>query len=199
MKKRAGILILLGVLFGAGLWGVSGRLGAPAEFHGTFFDPSISTPDFELTSARGAFGKPDLEGHITVLFFGFTHCPHICPATLARLAQAMTALGAERDNVRVVMITVDPERDTPSVVDAYVRRFDEAFIGLSGSERSIQQVSAGFGIFYAKAEGASDGSYIVDHTSAMTVLDRDGGARLIWNGSITSAQMADDLRRLIHL
>lgn len=197
MKRRATLSILLLILLGTGLWSAWGRLGAPSGFHGTFFEPSIATPDFELAAARGAFGKADLEGYVAAVFFGFTRCPHICPATLTRLAQAMKALGSERKNVKVVMVTVDPERDTAAVVDAYVRGFDEAFIGLSGTKESIQKVASSFGIFYAKAVDSSGEDPIVDHTSAVTVLDRKGGARILWNGSITGAQMADDLRRLI--
>ena len=186
---------LLALTLAASLAGCSGPRPA---IHGTLLEPPMAVPDFELASAGGRVAKRDLEGRLVVLVFGFTHCPAICPTTLARLARAMEELGPEAEEVRVVMITVDPERDTPQRMEEYATAFDPGFLGLTGSAEEIAEVAAAYGIFHARsADPEADGGYQVDHTTTITVLDRDGRARLLWAFGTEARDMASDLRHLI--
>ncbi len=157
----------------------------------------MAASDFELTSADGLVQKSDYRGKLVVLFFGYTMCPDVCPTTMSRLRQTMDLLGTYADEVQVVMVSVDPERDTPENVSSYARAFNGDFVGLTGTQEQIDRVAADYGIFHAKAEGSAATGYLVDHTAAVMVLDRSGDTRLIWSFEITPEQMAEDLRYLV--
>lgn len=153
-----------------------------------------SAPAFQSTDITGAelgrafslvdhHGKPrtleDFRGKVLVVFFGFTHCPDVCPTTLAELAQARKKLGAQGGDVQVAMITVDPERDTPEVLRQYVTALDPEFVGLTGTPEQIAQTAREFKVFYQKSESGTPGSYSVDHSSGSFVFDRQGRVRLL--------------------
>jgi len=187
--RRAPILLLAVLLSGCSI--------ERPELHGTLIEPAMAAPDFELTSADGPVRKSDFEGRLVVLSFGYTHCPDVCPTTLARLGRAMELLGPAAEEVQVLLITVDPERDGAEKVSAYARAFDPSFIGLSGTAEEVGRVAADFGIFHAKAEGSAATGYLVDHTATVTVLDRDGDTRLLWSFDVTPEEIAADLRYLV--
>ena len=159
----------------------------------------MAVPDFTLTSADGPVAKSDFRGRFAVMVFGFTRCPAICPTTLARLASALEELGPGGQEIQVVMVTVDPERDTPERIREYTRAFAPGFLGLTGTVEEITEVAAAFGIFHARSEepAPTSGGYLVDHTTSVTVLDRDGAARLVWAFGTETEHMASDLRQLI--
>lgn len=158
----------------------------------------MPVPEFTLTSVDGPVAKSDLEGRLVVLVFGFTHCPVICPTSLARLARGLEEFGPGAEEVQVVLITVDPERDTPERVQEYATAFAPDFLGLTGSAEEIAAVAAGFGIYHARTEDPEGGEdYEVDHTSTITVLDREGRARLVWAFGTETQHMVSDLRRLL--
>jgi protein SCO1/2 len=173
---------------------VSARSG---ELHGTFLEPSLPAADFTLTSAAGPVRLADLHGKVVVLFFGYTFCPDVCPTTMVRLGQAMELLGKDADRVQVVMITVDPARDTPERLAEYARAFHPSFIGLSGTQEEIDAVASAYGIYHAKAEGSAATGYLVDHTATTTVLDRRGGVRLLWPFDVPAEGLASDLKVLL--
>lgn len=197
MKVR--LLVIFGVVALLGAAGfmtfnfVSDARGG-AELHGTYFEPSFEAKDFELTSADGRVRLSDLKGKVVVLFFGYTLCPDVCPLTMVRLGQAMEELGADAERVQVVMVTVDPERDTPERLAEYVRAFHPSFIGLSGTREEVDAVAAAYGIYHAKAEGSDATGYLVDHTASVTVIDRGGGVRLIWPFDVGAEELASDLK-----
>jgi protein SCO1 len=198
MLARRTLIAALVALVAAGALTLSARLGPPPELHGTLLDPPLPAKAFALTSAGGArIGPETFRGKVTVLFFGFTHCPDVCPLTLQRLASAMAELGDRAGEVQVVLVSVDPERDPPGVVDAYARRFHPSFRGVTGTEEEVRAVAGAYGIFFARSPGSEAAGYSVDHSASTLVLDRDGGLRLIWPFDVGSDALAADLRYLL--
>jgi len=119
----------------------------------------------------------DFHGKAVLLFFGFTHCPDVCPTTLADLAGVMKALGPDADRVQVLFVTVDPERDTPQDLDRYVHAFDPRFIALRGDPAATQRVAKEFKIYYEKRKQGD--TYTVDHSAQSYVIDPQGRLRLL--------------------
>ncbi len=197
--NRFAILASLVVVLGATLIALTLFVirAQPPALHGTYLEPPLEAADFELASADGRVRKSDYEGRLVVLFFGYTMCPDVCPTTMSRLRRAMELLEDDSGDVQVIMISVDPERDTPENVLSYARAFRSDFVGLTGAQEEIDRVAADYGIFHAKAEGSAATEYLVDHTAAVMVLDRNGNTRLIWSFEITPEEMAEDLRYLV--
>ena len=168
------------------------------KFRGT----DISGADFGKELAlNGHDGKPrtlaDFRGKVVVLFFGFTHCPDICPTTLADMAAVMKKLGPEAARVQVLFVTVDPERDTPDIMAKYVPAFDPGFLGLSGDVAATQRAAKEFKIFYEKRPGGAPGAYSVDHSAQSYVLDAKGQLRLFVRHDRIAQDLAEDLRTLL--
>jgi len=148
----------------------------------------------------GHDGKPrtqaDFPGKIIVIAFGFTRCPDVCPTSLAALAAAVDALGEDRKRVQGVFVTVDPERDTPSLLAKYVTAFDRSFLGLAGDAAATRQVARAFKVFYQKVP-TSKGDYTMDHSTGYYVIDRKGRTRLMFRYGQSAADMAYDIRLLL--
>ena len=174
---------------------------------------SPEAPKFRSTDVTGAdFGKElaltghdgkprtlaDFRGRLTVLFFGYTFCPDICPTTLADVAGVMKKLGPDAARVQVLFVTLDPERDTPEVLAKYVPAFDENFLGLTGDAAATQRAAKEFKIFYEKRPGSSPGAYSVDHSAQSYVLDAQGRMRLFVRHDRISADLEGDLRVLLN-
>ncbi len=149
---------------------------------------------------QGPDGRPrtqkDFAGKIVVLTFGFTHCPDVCPTTLATLATAMAALGEDHKRVQGVFITVDPERDTPALLARYVTAFEPSFLGLAGDARATREAARAFRVFYQKIPG-SKGDYTMDHSTGYYVIDSKGRTRLMFRYGQPPADMAYDIRELL--
>ena len=129
---------------------------------------------FTLTGTDGKpFASASLNGKPAAMFFGFTHCPDVCPTTLARLARLRKQLGQGHDALSIVFVSVDPERDTPAEVGNYLQLFETPVVGLTGSPAQIERVKKQFGIFSRKVEQPG-GGYSVDHTAAVILLDKNG-------------------------
>lgn len=193
--------ILLSFLAGLGLVTVVvlaiGGFEEPATYHGTHLAPAMPPVDFTLTSAEGPVSRSDLEGKVAPIFFGFTSCPDICPATLHLLSRALEQLGEGREDVQVVFVSVDPERDTPARTSAYAESVDPSFLGVTGSRAEIAEVASAYGIHHAKMEAGDSDGYMMEHTAAVVVLNREGGVELLWSPPVTAAQMAEDLGTLL--
>ena len=169
-----------------------------------FRSTDITGADFGRELAlTGHDGKPrvlaDFRGKAVVVFFGFTHCPDICPTTLADAAQAMKALGKDAERVQVLFVTVDPERDTPELLAKYVPAFDARFLGLTGDPAAVQKAAKEFKIYYEKRAGKTPGEYSVDHSAQSFVLDPQGRLRLFVRHDRIAQDLAEDLRTLIRL
>ncbi|MCA9981384.1 MAG: SCO family protein [Anaerolineales bacterium] len=188
--------VVVGLLVGwLGIQFATGRLSlVPHEFTGIVMQSPEPMNDFTLTSHTGEpFRLADLQGKTVAVYFGYTFCPDVCPATLAELVKAKQLLGDEGENLEVVMVSVDPGRDTPEKLAEYLAYFDPSFIGLTGSEEEILQVTTPFGVFYEKHEGTAASGYLVDHTASVMVLDDEGYLRLVFPFGIEGEGMAADL------
>jgi protein SCO1 len=195
--KRAVLTFIAGTALVVGVLMVAGALSEPVTYHGTHLSPAMPAADFTLHSADGPVAREDLAGKVSPIFFGYTSCPDICPMTLLRLQSALEELGPERDDVQVVFVSVDPERDTPERVSAYARAVDPSFLGVTGSEEEIAHVASQYGIYHAKAEGSDATGYLVDHSATIVVLNEAGRVELLWSPTVTATEMADDLRALL--
>lgn len=147
-------------------------------------------------------GKPvtgaSFEGRTTLVFFGYTHCPDVCPETMAKLMQVLAKLGDDARDVRILFISVDPHRDTPQTLHAYVDAFDpQHVVGLTGSEKQIAELARRYRVAYQAEKPKGDGNYEVTHSSAIYVFDRTGRARLLATAGDPVDVIAGDVKRLI--
>lgn len=193
MKLRLVLSAVLLVAAGAGAYALGTFLRPPPEFAGTALQNPPDVGGVELVHVdRGATTLLEAtEGAaVTLVFFGFTQCPDVCPITMARLAKIHTDLG-EPDDVRVVMVTVDPETDTPDVIARYAAGFHPDFVGLGGSNPQIAVAARAFYVGYASI---GDGQFA--HTEAVVVVDREGRMRYVY-GSDAVRRLETDLPELI--
>jgi protein SCO1 len=153
---------------------------------------------FSLTDHNG---KPrtlaDFKGKLVVLFFGYTQCPDVCPTTMAEMAAVMKELGPSSDEVQVLFVTLDPERDTQQLLASYVPAFDKRFIGLRGTPEQIAATVKEFKFYYKKVPGKEPGSYSVDHMTGSYVFDKEGRLRLLLRHGKGPAPIVHDLRQLL--
>lgn len=167
-----------------------------------FLSTDITGADFGKELAlTGHDGKPrtlaDFRGKAVVLFFGYTHCPDVCPTTLADMAGVMKKLGNDAERVQVLFVTVDPERDTSLVLSQYVPAFDPRFLGLYGDLAATQRAAKEFKIFYEKRAASAPGAYTIDHSAQSYVLDPQGRLRLFVRQDRIADDLAGDLRSLL--
>lgn len=172
----------------------------PPELHGTFVQEDWMTADFTLQAAGNqSVSLRDFRGELVLLYFGYTHCPDMCPTTLADAKVAMQELGAQAEEVQLVMVSVDPERDSPEKLQEYVQRFDPRFIGVTGTEDEVTAAATAFGVTFYKEAGSVATGYLVAHSTQLLVLDRQGYVRHIFPFGVTGEDMAADLRYLLSL
>lgn len=185
------------VLFGiaVGLFVVPQLTDEPHTFAGTVLGNPDPAPSFTLTADNGdRLGIDDYAGKVVLMYFGYTFCPDICPASLAELADAMRELGDAGSDVQVVMISVDPARDTPELLGEYVDHFDPSFVGMTGTEEEIAAVADRYGVFYQAHEGTAATGYLVDHLASVMVVDRRGRLVEIIGFGTKGEQIAADVR-----
>jgi protein SCO1 len=139
----------------------------------------------------------EFKGKVTVVFFGFTQCPDVCPTALAEIAEAKQKLGPDGAKVQPVLVTIDPERDTPEVLAAYVKNFGSDFVALRGSLEQTQAAAKEFKIFFAKVPGKTEGAYTMDHTAGSFVFDPQGRVRLFIRRDGGAEAMASDIKLLL--
>jgi protein SCO1/2 len=186
-------------LAGCDKLGTSASSSAPAvQFRGA----DITGAEYARTLALpDATGKPrslaDFKGKVTVVFFGYTQCPDVCPTTMADLAQVKKALGADGDRLQGVFVTIDPERDTPEILKSYLASFDPSFVALRGSLDQTQAAAKEFKVFYAKVPGRAEGSYTMDHTAGAFVLDAKGNPRLFERYGGGAEPLTADVKALL--
>jgi len=139
----------------------------------------------------------DFGGKVVVAFFGFTQCPDVCPTALAELSQVMQKLGPDADRVQVLLISVDPERDTPEILKQYVTTFDPRFLGLTGTPDQVKATAASFKAYYAKVPTEGGKNYTMDHTAAFYLFDGKGESRVLANSTIGVDAMVHDIKLLL--
>jgi protein SCO1/2 len=169
-----------------------------ARFHGMALDAGEPIHDLTFESENGPVTVESFRGRTTVFYFGYTQCPDVCPTSLSDAARALKSLGADADRIRVVMVTIDPQRDDAAHVARYARIFDPRFVGLSGSQAQIADAASRFGVHYARS-ATSAGAYSMEHTASMLVLDAEGRLRVILPYGMPSTEIADDLKAALQL
>ncbi len=162
---------------------------------GTVIDPPRQLNDFTLT---GTDGEPlrlsDLQGKITLLVFGYTHCPDVCLLTLGDYKQVKAELGADADNVNFLLISVDGARDKPEQLQTYIAAFDPAFLGMTGSENDVRHIGVDYGLYFQANAGEN---YTIDHTASTYLIDQAGFLRTIFTFGTEPAVMARYVRDLL--
>jgi protein SCO1 len=154
--------------------------------------------DFQLTDFNGQQRQlADFRGKVVAVFFGYTHCPDVCPTTLSELAVARRKLGADAGKIQVLFITADPERDTPEVLKQYVTAFDPTFLGLRGTPEQTAQLAKSFKVIIQKNSGADPSNYTVDHSSGTYVYDTSGRLRLYMSYGQSAELFAHDIAQLL--
>lgn len=168
------------------------------KFHGVDITGAEYARTLSLTDQDGKRRTlDDFKGKVTVVFFGYTQCPDVCPTTMAELAQIKKSLGADGERVQGVFVTIDPERDKPELLKAYMSSFDPSFVGLSGSLEETTAVAKEFKVFFAKVQGKSETSYTMDHTAGSYVFDPKGKVRLFVRYGSGAEPLASDLKQLL--
>lgn len=194
MHRRAA----LATLAAAAALGTAACMENKPQFKAVDITGAEYARDFPLPDADGKMRSiKDFAGKAVVVFFGYTQCPDVCPTTLTELAQVKKLLGPDGDKVQGVFITVDPARDTPEVLKAYMANFDPSFVALRGSDEQLAAVAKDFKAYYKKADGKTAGSYTMDHSAASFVYDPQGRLRLYTRYGSGAQALADDLKLLL--
>lgn len=194
------MFVSVAVIASAGyLYGQANREAhASATDNIAYVEPPRLMPDFTLTSDAGTpFQLSDLRGKFVVMFFGYTHCPDVCPLSLYEMRRVKQALGEEAKQVQFAFVSVDGTRDTPERLRSYVRSFDPEFIGLTGPEHVVRQVALEYGARFRANPPNAEGFYIVDHTASTYVLDPQGYWRMMWGLNARTEGVVKALRALI--
>lgn len=153
---------------------------------------------FALADHNGAQRTlADFKGKVVVVFFGFTQCPDVCPTALADLAEVKRLLGLQGDKLQGLFVSVDPERDTPEVLKAYMTNFDPSFLALRPTAEQLPEVAKAFKIFYKKVEGLTPTSYTMEHSAGSYVFDPQGRVRLYTRQAVGAQGLAEDLALLL--
>ncbi len=194
-KRLSWLLVAVAALCAAlaGFWLARELDGqAPQLTSGTWLAQPRSVSEFQLTDALGhPFSAHDLAGNPSLVFFGFTHCPDVCPTTLAKLAQVKRT--AKVPGLRVLFVSVDPGRDTPAAVGTYAHAFDPDFVGLTGDPQSIEKVSAAFGVAALRVD-LPGGDYTMDHSAAVFLVDARGRIVGVFTPPFDTRRFVQDLQ-----
>jgi protein SCO1 len=183
----AGLVLCLGVILI-----VTGRLSAPVAQQVA----AIGGP-FKLIDQNGqVVTEQDFKGRPFLVFFGFTHCPDVCPTALFEISQILRALGPDADRVRALFITVDPERDTPPVIKDYLSSFDPHLSGLTGDPAAVAAVAKAYRVYFKKVP-LDQGGYTMDHTAIVYLMDKEGRFVTPFSLKRTTEAAAADLRRYL--
>jgi protein SCO1 len=174
-------------------------LTKPVTFYGSTIDPPKQMGDFTLQSKQGPVKLSEFRGKYVILYFGYTSCPDICPTTLAGLSAVINNLTkAETSQLQVIFVSVDYKRDTPEKMANYTGAFNPAFIGLSGTQSQIDQVTRQYDIYYKLNDpDPKTGFYSVDHTSTVLVLDPHGELIMTWPYGQQPDEIASDIKNLL--
>jgi protein SCO1/2 len=191
---RPALLALVAVIaLGLG-WAALRIFTTPYVFHGSLIEPPVPAADFGLTDQDGQpFRLSDQRGKVVVLTFGYTSCPDVCPATIDDFRRIRKQLGGQTDGARFVMVTIDPQRDTPVRLREYMAKFDPALIGLTGDTPTLRDVWRSYGVY--QAQRADLGS--IEHSSRVYVVDTRGNLRLTFSPDQGVDALAEDIRHLI--
>lgn len=167
-------------------------------YKGGTLTPSEQAPALDLVDQQGQpFSLQQQEGKVVLLYFGYTYCPDFCPTTLTEMQAVEDELGDKADEVEVVMVTVDPERDSPERLNEYMSFFNPEFIGLSGTPEQTLEVQREYGVTAIKREIEGSSQYLMDHSTSLYAIDPDGYPRLVWAYGTAPEDIASDVEHLL--
>jgi protein SCO1 len=154
--------------------------------------------DFELTDHNGQVRHlKDFSGKVVIMFFGFTQCPDMCPTTMLELAEIKKNLGKDGDRLQALFVTVDPERDTPEILKAYMTNFDPTFLALTTTPEKLAELAKDYKVYYKKVPGKTPTSYTMDHSAGSYVYDTEGQLRLFTRYGTGAAALTQDIQQLL--
>jgi len=187
-----------GLIFGLAAVLILGLLLRPHRYGGTVLQSPQPAYDFTLTGGEGQpVSLHDLRGKLVLLFFGYTACPDVCPTTLREVGAALDILGKRANGVQPVFISVDPEKDTPQRMQAYLANVNPRVLGLTSDLETITLTASQYGIFFQKQEYGTKGSYTVDHTATLLLLDKEGYLRVVYPYGTPAEAIASDIQYLL--
>ena len=200
MMQRATMAVAVAAAALAGMaaaYFVTREPARPALERATLFDAGRPLAEPGLVDHLGRdFGLDRLRGRWTLLFFGYTFCPDVCPTTTLDMSQALDALGPAAAQIQPVFITVDPARDTPDELKKFLANFHPSFVGLTGTEAEIQAVAKAYRVYFARAKGA-ERDYLMDHTSIVYLMDRDGKFLTHFSMKVRGPEMAEAIKKFL--
>ena len=168
------------------------------EFNSVDITGANYARDFLLPDHSGQLRRlKDFQGRAVAVFFGFTQCPDVCPTTLTEMSRVKQLLGNDGDRLQVIFITVDPQRDSPQVLEAYMRNFDAQHLALAPSEQQLAEVAKEFKVYFKKVEGKTPTTYVMDHSAGTYIFDPRGLARLYVRYGLKPEELASDVRTLL--
>ena len=199
MKKRFAIKWIAACAISVG---VAGLLGACSEQKPAFVSIDVTgadyAKDFELTDHNGQVRHlRDFAGKVVVMFFGYTQCPDVCPTSMAELAEVKKALGPDGDKLQGIFVTVDPARDTPELLKAYMGNFDPSFLALYTTPEKLSALAKDYKVYYKKVEGKTPTSYTMDHSAGSYVYDTKGQLRLFTRYGSGAPALTADIKLLL--
>lgn len=170
----------------------------PPSFQATDISGAAFARDFSLTDHNGQTRTlADFRGKVVAVFFGYTHCPDVCPTTLSDFAAALQQLGPQADNVQVIFVTVDPERDTPELLREFVPAFNPGFLGMYTDAETLGRLAREFKVVYQKTSVKAADDYLIDHSAGTYVYDPQGRLRLLMPYGSSPDAIAQDIRTLL--
>ena len=199
MHKRTALKLIAACAVSAG---AAGLFSACSEQKPAFVSIDLTgatyAKNFELTDHHGQVRHlPDFAGKVVVLFFGYTQCPDVCPTAMVELASIKTALGKDGERLQGLFVSIDPERDTPEVLKAYMGNFDPSFLALTTSPAKLAELAKDFKVYYKKVEGKTPTSYTMDHSAGSYVYDTKGQLRLFTRYGSAAQGLTADIQQLL--
>jgi protein SCO1/2 len=198
MNKRHALRLMAWTGLAAASWSLAACSEKKPSFNAVDITGADYARGFSLTDADGKLRTlADFKGKVVVLFFGYAQCPDVCPTTMSEMAQVKQQLGTDGDKLQVLFVTVDPERDTPAVMKAYMGAFDPAFVALIPTPEQLPALAKDFKAYYKKVEGKTPTSYSMDHSAASFVYDTEGRLRLYARYGAGVPAMVSDVKALL--
>jgi len=165
----------------------------PHNFSGSILQSPQPAYEFTLTSADGPVSLSDLRGKVVLIFFGYTFCPDVCPTTLQEMSAVLDLMGKKADQVQPVFVSVDPDRDTPERLKAYLNNLDGRILGITGETALIDEIVTQYGVFYQKRTISESGNYLIDHTATSYLIDPEGYLRVVYPYATPAEGIAKDI------
>lgn len=199
MNKRDAIkkiAVSAGLISAAGLFSACSKGGA--SFTAIDITGANYAKDFALTDHNGQLRRlADFKGKVVMVFFGYTQCPDVCPTSMTEMVAIKKLLGKDGDRLQGIFVTVDPERDKPEMLKAYLENFDPSFLALVTTPEKTAELAKDFKVFYKKVPGSTPANYTIDHTAGSYVYDPNGKLRLFTRYNTPPEQTAADIRTLL--